>query len=192
VPVVYFVGSRKNWYRPEYPVFVEKDFPDERTVLLTFGAMSGPMDEREPTKITDPLERRYVVREVKHRLHQVQFRGAVLEAYDTRCTICSLRETGLLDAAHITADASPTGAPVVSNGLSLCSIHHRTFDQEIVGVSPDYEVHVSRRLLDEEDGPMLDLLKGFHLQRIHLPTRRKDHPDRERLAERFDRFTAAA
>ena len=33
-------------------------------------------------------------------------------------------------------DTQPTGEPVVSNGLSLCSIHHRAFDQNLVGVSP--------------------------------------------------------
>jgi putative restriction endonuclease len=192
VPIVYFVGSRKNWYRPEYPVFVERDSPADRSVLLTFGAMRGPMDEREPTRIDDPLERRYVAQQVKRRLHQVQFRGAVLEAYDTRCAICRLHETGLLDAAHITADASPSGEPVVSNGLSLCTIHHRTFDQDLVGVTPDYEVRVSPRLLDDDDGPMLDLLKGFHRKAISLPQRAKDHPDRDRLAERFERFEAAS
>jgi putative restriction endonuclease len=41
----------------------------------------------------------------------------------------------------------------------LCAIHHRAFDQNLVGVSPDYMVHVSRRLLEDEDGPMLELLK---------------------------------
>jgi hypothetical protein len=50
--------------------------------------------------------------------------------------------------------------PTVSNGLSLCVIHHRAFDQKLVGVSPEYVVHVSRRLLEDEDGPMLDLLKA--------------------------------
>jgi hypothetical protein len=33
-------------------------------------------------------------------------------------------------------------------------------------------VHVSRRLLDDEDGPMLELLKGFHGRRIVVPARR--------------------
>ena len=192
VPIVYLVGSRKNWYRPEYPVFVDRDYPEERSVLLTFGAMRGPLDEREPRRIEDPIEKRYIVREVKHRLHQVQFRGAVLDAYETRCAICRLHETGLLDAAHITADASASGAPIVSNGLSLCTIHHRTFDQDLVGVTPDYEVRVSLRLLDDDDGPMLELLKGFHRQAIHLPTRKRDQPDRVRLAERFERFEASS
>jgi putative restriction endonuclease len=125
------------------------------------------------------------------RLHQARFRGRVLVAYSSRCTICRLKETRLLDAAHIAADIEAQGEPLISNGLSLCSIHHRAFDQNLVGISPDYSVHVSHRLLDDEDGPMLDVLKAFHTAAIELPSRRTWRPDRERLAERFERFRAA-
>jgi hypothetical protein len=83
-------------------------------------------------------------------------------------------------------------AAVVSNGLSLCSIHHRAFDQDLVGVAPDLRVHVSRRLLEDEDGPMLDVLKGFHGAVIEVPSRRLWRPDPERLEARFARFRSAA
>ena len=66
------------------------------------------------------------------------------------------------------------------------------FDQSLVGVSPDYTVHVSRRLLEDEDGPMLDLLKGFHDIPLHMPVRERDRPDRERLEVRFARFLELA
>jgi putative restriction endonuclease len=190
VPLVYFVGTRPNWYRPEYPAFVEDDYPSERSVLISFGEMRGPLDEREPVHIGDPIERRYIVRRVKQRIHQAQFRGAVLPAYLDRCAICTLKEIRLLDAAHITADAEEEGAPLVSNGVSLCSIHHRAFDEDLVGISADYSVHVSRRLLDDEDGPMLELLKRFHGGEILVPNRRAWQPKRERLALRFERFLA--
>jgi len=192
VPIVYFVGTRPNRYHPIYPTFVEQDFPTELRVLLTFGKMRGPYDEREPVHIPDEIERRYVVREVKQRIHQAQFRGAVLPAYRDRCTICRLREVRLLDAAHIVADAEDAGEPVVSNGLSLCSIHHRAFDEDLVGVSPDLGVHVSRRLLDDEDGPMLEVLKRFHGATIEAPTKKLWRPDPQRLAVRFERFRSAA
>jgi hypothetical protein len=39
---------------------------------------------------------------------------------------------------------------------------------------------------------MLELLKTFHLRRNDLPSRRSWKPDRERLAERFDRFRTTA
>jgi putative restriction endonuclease len=192
VPIVYFVGTQPNWYRPIYPTFVEDDRPTELRVLLSFGRMRGPFDEREPIHIGDEIERRYVVRQVKQRIHQAQFRGAVLPAYQDRCAICRLKELRLLDAAHIVGDADDLGAPVISNGLSLCSIHHRAFDEDLVGIAPDLTVHVSRRLLDDDDGPMLDLLKGFHGVAIETPQRRVWRPDPKRLAVRFERFRDAA
>jgi putative restriction endonuclease len=190
VPLVYFVGTRPNWYRPFYPTFVERDIADELRVLLTFGRMSGPYDEREPVHIADIIERRYEVRLVKQRIHQAQFRGAVLPAYRERCAICRLREVRLLDAAHIVADTEETGVPTVSNGLSLCSIHHRAYDEDLVGVAPDLRVHVSRRLLDEDDGPMLNVLKGFNGVTIEAPSKKHWRPDPDRLAIRFARFVA--
>jgi hypothetical protein len=54
------------------------------------------------------------------------------------------------------------------------------------------QVHVSRRLLDDDDGPMLDVLKGFHGARIETPTKKLWRPDPERLAIRFERFQTTA
>jgi putative restriction endonuclease len=97
-----------------------------------------------------------------------------------------------LDAAHIVGDVEESGEPTIKNGLSLCSIHHRAFDQNLVGVAPDYVVHVSIRLLEDEDGPMLDVLKASHQQSIELPTRPACRPDAERLAMRFEKFMGAS
>jgi putative restriction endonuclease len=191
VPIVYFVGTRPGWYRPLYPCFVAHDDPTARRVLVAVGAMRGAVDDPEPVPLVDEVERRYAVRETKIRLHQARFRGLVVPAYRDSCAICRLRELRLLDAAHIVADAALEGSAAVSNGLSLCTIHHRAFDHDLVGVSPDYRVHVSPRLLDDQDGPMLELLKQFHGTGLALPERRTQRPDRDRLALRFERFEAA-
>jgi len=190
VPLVYFVATRPGRYRPLYPCFLLEDDLIGRFVVVSPGRRIGPLDELEPVPIEEPIERRYAVRETRVRLHQARFRGRVLAAYRDACAICRLRELRLLDAAHIVGDAQPTGEPSVSNGLSLCSIHHRAFDQDLVGISPDYDVHVSRRLLDDEDGPMLELLKAFHGSSIVLPSRTAWRPDREQLAARFERFAS--
>ena len=145
-------------------------------MLLSVGVM-----DPGPTAPEDELVRRVTFRAAKVRLDQARFRGRVLPAYRERCTICRLKETRLLDAAHIVPFAQPSASESVSNGLSLCSIHHKAFDQHLVGISPDYEVRVSRRLLDDEDGPMLDVLKGFHGRPIELP-RRPHRPARPRAA----------
>ena len=192
VPIIYFVGTRPGWYRPEWPVFLTGDDPIARAVTLTPGRMVGPYDEREPVLPDYPIERRYAVRETRARLHQTRFRARVLPAYANQCAICRLKETRLLDAAHIVGDLEEKGLPVVSNGLSLCTIHHRAFDEDLVGISPDYEVRVAQRLLEEEDGPMLDLLKKAHATAIQIPRSKALRPDRELLAVRFDAFESAA
>ena len=189
-PIVYYVGTRPGWYRPIWPVFVTEDDRAELRVRLTPGRMIGPYDEREPVLPNDTIERRYAVRETRVRLHQARFRGRVLPAYANQCTICRLKETRLLDAAHIVADSDEQGEPTVRNGLSLCSIHHRAFDEDLVGVAPDYQVRVHPRLLEEEDGPMLELLKGAHAKQIIVPRAAANRPDRELLAVRFERFQA--
>ena len=125
VPLVYFVSSgRPGWYTPLYPCFVLEDDPVERNVVVSTGRMVGPLDERVPVPIENVLERRYAVRETRVRLHQRRFRGRVLVAYSDSCAISRLKELRLLDAAHIVGDTLPSGKPAVSNGLSLCSIHH--------------------------------------------------------------------
>jgi putative restriction endonuclease len=192
VPIVYFVATRPGWYDPVFPTFIRTDDPAARYVLVEKGAMRGDFDEPEPVPIEDPLERRYVNREVRVRVHQRRFRWRVIPAYRNQCAICRLKETTLLDAAHIIGDLQPGGEPAVANGLSLCSIHHRAFDQDLVGVTPDYDVKVSRRLLEEDDGPMLEVLKAFDGQRITVPRAAAAKPDRERLAERFERFLTHA
>jgi len=192
VPLVYFVGTRPGWYRPNFPFYVIDDDPSTRQVLVAPGTMVGPMDEQEPVLPDDPIERRYAVREVRARIHQARFRGRVVPAYRGQCAICHLKEVRLLDAAHITGDLEADGEPKVSNGLALCSIHHRAFDHDLVAISPEYEVRVSTRLLQDDDGPMLELLKTFDRRPILVPRRTEWKPDRQRLATRFQRFLAAA
>ena len=191
-PIAYYVATRPGWYKPVFPCFVVADDPTTLAVLVEPGAMRGPLDEPEPERILDPIERRYVVRQTHVRVHQSRFRGQVLPAYRDQCAICRLKETQLLDAAHILGDFEERGDAVVTNGVSLCSIHHRAFDQDLVGIDPDYTVRISRRLLDEEDGPMLELLKGFDSSSLAVPRSSPLRPDRERLAVRYERFLERA
>jgi putative restriction endonuclease len=189
---VYFRGTRPNWYHAEYPCFIEENDEVERRVLVSPGRIIRSAEELAVSPIEDPIERRYALRQTKVRLHQASFRGRVLPAYREQCAVCRLKESRLLDAAHILGDADPGGAPRVASGLSLCTMHHRAYDQDLVGISPEYRVHVAERLLEDEDGPMLELLKGAEGMLIFVPRQAKLHPDREPLDARFRRFKEAA
>ena len=43
----------------------------------------------------------------------------------------------------------------VPNGIPLSKIHHAAFDAHLIGIDPD-RLHVSKRLLGQHDGPMLE------------------------------------
>lgn len=153
----------------------------------------GTPDQEALAPPENEIERRYALRAVKQRLHQASFREAVITAYNGRCALSGLPEPLLLDAAHIVADNDEQfGQPVVPNGIPLSKIHHAAFDAHLIGIDPDYRLHVSERLLGQKDGPMLEALKGLNGGIIHLPNRIKDCPDRDRLALRFERFNAVA
>ena len=81
---------------------------------------------------------------------------------------------------------------MVPNGIPLSKFHYAVFDAHLIGIDPDYRLHVSDRLLVQNDGPMLEALKRLDGGTIHLPNRTKDQPDRDRLALRYERFKAAA
>jgi putative restriction endonuclease len=153
----------------------------------------GAPDQETLAPPENALERRYALRAVKQRLHQASFREAVITAYHGRCALSGLPEALLLDAAHIIADKDELfGQPMVPNGIPLSKIHHAAFDAHLIGIDPDYGLHVSARLLEQNDGPMLEALKRLKGGTVHLPDRIKDNPDRDRLAMRFERFKAAA
>ncbi len=187
-PLILFRKEVANYYTPVLPVYVVDDYPEERSFIIAldeaFRFMGDVRDLAEP-------QRQYAVRLAKQRLHQPAFRTRVLLAYNTRCAVCSLRHGSLLDAAHIVPDGNedPPGLPTTPNGLALCKIHHAAYDQNMLGVSPDYRVAINRDLLEEIDGPMLKHgLQEMHGRVLTLPERRGDRPDRERLAWRWERF----
>lgn len=188
-PLILFRKEQRNIYTPVLPVYVVDDRPEDRTFLVAFDEsfrfMGSVRDLSEP-------QREYAHRLARQRLHQPAFRTRVLTAYRTRCAVCTLRHGSLLDAAHIVPDSEPLGAPTTPNGLSLCKIHHAAYDQNMLGISPDYTVSIDEDLLAEVDGPMLKHgLQEMHGRAITLPDRHADRPDRDHLAWRWERFAAA-
>lgn len=184
-PVIYFLGIAPGRYQAVFPAFISGWDPKALKARVAFaGAEEGTLRPPESA-----LERRYALRAVKQRLHQASFREAVIAAYGGRCALSGLPEPLLLDAAHIVADSDELlGQPVVPNGVPLSKIHHAAFDAHLIGIDPDYRLHVSDRLLSKQDGPMLEALKRLNGGALHLPSRAKDCPDRDRLAVRFERF----
>ncbi|WP_298235637.1 HNH endonuclease [uncultured Azohydromonas sp.] len=187
IPLLYFLGISPGRYHAIVPAFIAGWDRQGLKARVAFGL---PGEQRLGG---EAAERRYALRMVKQRLHQASFRDAVISAYQGRCALSGLPEPMLLDAAHIIADRHEDwGQPVVPNGIPLSKIHHAAFDAHLIGIDPDYIVHVAERLRAQNDGPMLEALKRLHGSRLHLPQRSHDRPDQDRLARRFREFKAAA
>ncbi|MGA2640528.1 MAG: HNH endonuclease [Spirochaetia bacterium] len=195
-PLVYFREVHEHHYQAIWPVIILEDHPESLCVMAAMDpAYADLRPEADPAAVAlSPLDlRRYAWAETRQRLHQGAFRDIVINAYGCRCTVCRLGHTQLLDAAHIIPDNDMRGTPIVQNGLSLCKIHHAAYDTDILGISPDYEVHISRKVLEERDGPMLRHgLQELNGTRIILPARAADRPDPDRLARRFEKWQQAS
>jgi putative restriction endonuclease len=191
VPIIYFLGVAPGRYTAIFPTFIIGWSASELTAKIGFGV---PLATRVSSAAIPPSpERRYALRLVSNRLHQATFREAVLAAYGGRCAISHLPERRLLDAAHIVADGDAMlGQPLVVNGLPLSKIHHAAFDANLIGIDPDYRIHVSDELFAMNDGPMLEQgIKAMRGKTMLMPERLLDRPDRDRLARRFEQFRAA-
>ena len=198
LPLVWFIGighapgGHTQVFRPEFPVWLVGEEPECHQFVVAVDAAQRAV----PAGVDDTVvefARSYNERIVLQRHHQPLFRSAVIYAYQRRCAVCRLPFAELLDAAHIKSDADG-GAAKVANGLSLCKIHHGAFDANIIGISPDYVVHVRESVLETFDGPTLQhAIKEMHGERLRqLPTARSEKPDRDLLAERFEAFERAS
>lgn len=191
-PLLYLVGIRPGVYDPILPAFIVED---DRATLTCHVSIGAPISVHEPLASMESIfaiERRYHTIAVKQRLHQRKFRELVLAAYGQRCAMCRLGHNPLLDAAHILEDRDERGNPEVPNGVALCKIHHSAYDANILGISPDFLVHVREAVLEEHDGPMLRYgLQALQHQAIQLPRAIAQRPRRDYLEDRFARFLAA-
>jgi putative restriction endonuclease len=197
LPLIWFIGvdyapgTKTQVFLPQFPVYLVDEEPEHHQfVVAVDGQQTLP---RSASAEVIDITRRYNTSIAKVRVHQPVFRQAVLIAYERRCAVCRLPFPELLDAAHIKSDAEG-GAATVTNGLSLCKIHHGAYDRDIIGISPDYRIHVRESVLQTFDGPTLQhSIKEMHGERLRqLPSATRQRPDRDLLAERFERFSRAS
>ena len=187
-PLVYLHGVLPGKYLAVWPVYIIADNPEQFEFKAALEEFRAYALENENIGIAE-AKRAYLTANVKVRLHQRSFREKVLDAYQSQCALCRLKHRELLDAAHIIPDNLPEGKPIITNGLSLCKLHHAAFDKLLLGVTPDYTIHIREDILLEEDGPVLQHgLKELHKTKIILPSSKKNWPSQDALAWRYKSF----
>ena len=119
------------------------------------------------------------VREVRRLSRDRAFRGTVLKAYESRCAVCEFAirvddSPVALEAAHIRWH-SANGPALIRNGLALCALHHKLFDEGLFTILPDLSVLVYRSATGTGFEEWLDRYDGSTLRVI--PSRCDHRPD---------------
>jgi putative restriction endonuclease len=189
--LIYFHAVAESIYKAIYPCFIESvDLQNMNCrISVSSDLISGNNIFYARDSEAWKIERRYALRETKARLHQADFRIQVLNTYGKRCSMTGLPVPQLLEAAHIVPDSHELGEASIQNGICLSRIHHRAFDSNLIGITPDYKILVSQKLLEINDGPILESgIKLLHGQKLKLPRIRKNWPSQDLLSQRFEFF----
>ena len=188
-PLIYFMGIAEAVFRPIFPVWIADFRLDggEAGCALVATDDFEFVESKPATVAREEIEASYSATTTYRRNHQAWFSTLTKAAYQWRCAFSGLPVRALLVGAHIVPDAEG-GPPSVRNGICMSALHHVAFDSHLIGVDPDYRVHVSSQLRDKRDGELLEGLKGLHGARLGLPEDRDDWPMRDYLERRFARY----
>ena len=108
-----------------------------------------------------------------------KFRKEVLIAYEYKCALCGFdmrigSVTIGLEAAHIKWHQAG-GADMPSNGLALCSIHHKLLDLGAYTILEDCRIQVSEHV--HGGAGFNEILLSHHGKHLKPPQRRSQEPD---------------
>ena len=80
------------------------------------------------------------------RENQEKFRKIVLKNYHNKCAICGICESALLEASHIIPVRYEETSGDVDNGICLCSIHHKMFDNGYLYFDDEYGLKLTNKV----------------------------------------------
>jgi putative restriction endonuclease len=111
------------------------------------------------------------------------FRQAIMGLYDYTCAVCRLRIVTMdgesaTDAAHI-IPFHISHNDDVRNGISLCKLHHWTFDKGLISLGKTYQVLVSSLMSDRR--PTEWMLTELRDKSILLPEHEQLYPAQDAL-----------
>lgn len=118
-----------------------------------------------------------IKRLVKTRVNQSLFRRIILNNYSNTCAVCSLNIEQLVVASHILKWSENQKERLnPQNGLCLCSIHDRSFELGYIGITANYQLHISEELSSISEETYFAMYERHQNQRIILPDKFYPNP----------------
>jgi putative restriction endonuclease len=174
-------GRAQSAVRPissvDFNRITDRGFPDDIALLPRVDAPSAfPGMQEDQSAFQHEQERNRVAYLTSRIVRDRVFRRVVLQAYDSRCAITSLKlingsGRAEVEAAHI-RPVEANGPDIVSNGLALSGTAHWMFDRGLISVADDHEILLSRHVNDTTGVRAMINKTG----RILTPARTVDQP----------------
>ena len=131
--------------------------------------------------------RRVVARAVMQPVRSWRFAQSVQRAYGYRCTACDV-QLELVEAAHIDPVENLDSSDDVSNGLALCALHHKAYDQGLLEIHADGAITIVSSKLEDLSASLrdggIDAFRKALRPRIRLPEDSKHWPRSEHFERR--------
>ena len=129
--------------------------------------------------------------EIKRRINQRFFRDTVLSSYEQKCCITGLNNPTLLNACHIVSWSENQNMRTnPQNGLCLNVLFHKAYDENLIGISPDYNIYISDAFWGNStkyvNSSMIEYINSLNRTKIQLPKRFL--PNKDFLAMHFENF----
>jgi putative restriction endonuclease len=155
--------------------------PKEVALLERLGGDPSTVTEREINRRV-AKKRRFVFVEARRALRDLDFSKRVFTAYSHQCAMCGI-QLRLLEGAHIVPVADPSSTDETSNGIALCALHHKAYDDALVTFDAKHRIHLNAgRIRDlrnsARDGGLTKFRETLR-SIIHLPPDSRDRPRRE-------------
>lgn len=146
-----------------FPETIHRDILDEIGLEMQAGEVEGGAGKKRKSQ------------------RNQEFRKQILTIYNFRCAVCQFdvrlgSHSVALEAAHIKW-FNAGGLDVASNGLALCSLHHKLFDRGAFGITEQHKVVISDRV--NGYAGLEEWLIRFNEKPINLPRKADQIPAAE-------------
>lgn len=144
---------------------------------------------RDSLIIEEPRTGNEVLRLIRTRTNQSYFRSSVLANCGEKCAITECNIPSLLEAAHILPWTAFVEARMeISNGIPLIPLFHKAYDQNLIGITADGVIKVSKKLLLSGDKTFGSFMSELENKKLHMESYRTPI-NRDYLSQRYKEFS---
>ncbi|QEL85910.1 HNH endonuclease [Bacillus mycoides] len=144
-----------------------------KAILYENGTVELESEESINARRLYPVGREYVEKVGRKIIRNSNFRTKVLVAYGNQCAMCHEDDISILVAAHI-YPAHLCSDDTVNNGICLCKIHDKLYEDGNICVRPNGEIFV-------QSGEF-----KLDCDKIRFPEKESNYPSSKRLAQRLE------